>query len=497
MKKTPLIVAVAGLAATVTWTSCKTSMAGDYSEEKADLPQRKLIGVPAPYPTEGPDGVAAAARDFLARRALGWTIFRKVIAPVSLKGADLSLLRLPALLTWYEPSEFRRIFSLAWAGRRGSEDWERSVDAALQSYPEQRGLESNASYRSLLAKLQAARDDREIADALAAGLGRGRGKTLFNGPLLRDYLINVDGLLECRDDHPVIDGDNPAEQELARLASEPRDRNKFDGCFKQREMQREAVAIKLQWREVRCGNDRQADIDLTAFDTTAAGLEAAFRAGTWSDSVGRPVKAKCSDLFTVRVPRTTGTGYSDFALLGLHITTKELPEWTWVTVWWAPDSASDFGADRPDLAEGRPADGEYFRRWRNYKMCVVTAFDELDDLLRRAGPLPVDMPAGSRAVVETMRGVHTALGDTPAQDDAKVHTWCSNPYIERNEGESDSSCIGCHQHAGPGITFDAGGRHDRREQRVNNFLADFLWSWRDFVEQLAVAKQEAEDEAGL
>lgn len=94
----------------------------------------------------------------------------------------------------------------------------------------------------------------------------------------------------------------------------------------------------------------------------------------------------------------------DFAiLLGMHFTTREIPNWVWGTAWWhdRPGSAP-FGADRPDNVSGV---------WRNYMM---------SDGYSREVPLAVD------------GGPHTV--------------W--NPYIEgKYPNGMRSNCMSCHVRA--------------------------------------------------
>ena len=128
-----------------------------------------------------------------------------------------------------------------------------------------------------------------------------------------------------------------------------------------------------------------------------------------------------------------------YRLVGLHVITKELRKWLWVTMWWAPDGDGDFGADRPADLEADPI-------FRHYKMCVVSAHDERDP----------SQPPGP--------------------------TWCSNPYLERGAGNTRTNCIGCHQHGGTSLApetiigdetrFPANGRTEVRA----NFPTDYSWA---------------------
>jgi hypothetical protein len=104
--------------------------------------------------------------------------------------------------------------------------------------------------------------------------------------------------------------------------------------------------------------------------------------------------------------------------------TKELRDWTWITLWWAPDADADFGADRPDSvrALGGP--------WHNYKMCVVTDYAEND-------------PAAGASFMASAPSLASALEATNGPS-----TWCSNPYLEQGDHNAKTNCIGCHQHGG-------------------------------------------------
>jgi hypothetical protein len=184
----------------------------------------------------------------------------------------------------------------------------------------------------------------------------------------------------------------------------------------------DAAVVKAEWRRVWPGDP------LPTYDTSAAGL-ARRRSGdvSWDVPDGHAEPAPGS-IFTV----TTPAG-STFRLAGLHVMTKELDHWAWVSLFWSPEPGGHLGGDRPAAIDalGGP--------WAHYAMCAVTSFDE---------------PDGSP-------------------------TWCSNPYIEDGPGNAATNCIGCHQHGGTGLppgsilaTFDDFGTRMER----NNFPADYGWS---------------------
>lgn len=157
------------------------------------------------------------------------------------------------------------------------------------------------------------------------------------------------------------------------------------------------------------------------------------------------------DIYTVQL-----SGGERFSLVGLHIMTKELRHWTWVTLWWSPDADTDFGADRPAAikALGGP--------WSKYKMCAVTDYEERDP-----------DPRG---------GFDGTLGDALEATHGKF-TWCSNPFIERGARNAQTNCIGCHQHAGDpkrlaDILEDERTFPAQSRARVRaSFPADYSWAF--------------------
>ncbi|MHC4836646.1 MAG: c-type cytochrome [Planctomycetota bacterium] len=188
------------------------------------------------------------------------------------------------------------------------------------------------------------------------------------------------------------------------------------------------VVIKATWTRVGFG------FDLPAFDTSAEALQRKVGPGEqalWPEDGDRqypsgtdanaPLVPSADEIYTI----STRKG-SVYRLTGLHIMTKELRHWVWITLWWSDDPDSDFGADRP------ASFGELPSPWSNYKMCVATDYIEGDaDPLARYGDFP---------------SLQAALAATGHATGAP--TWCSNPYIEHGAGNARTNCIGCHQHAG-------------------------------------------------
>lgn len=206
----------------------------------------------------------------------------------------------------------------------------------------------------------------------------------------------------------------------------------------------DAAVVKADWRRA------ELDFRLPRADTSAAAMAArrASEAPEWL-AIGEDDPGE-DRIYTAVLPN--GNRYR---LAGLHLMTKELDHWLWVTLWWSPSPDDDFGADRP------PALADTI--WRNYKMCVVTSFTERDR-----------DPRG---------GAAGSLGDAlAAMHEADGPAWCSNPFLEVGAGNASSSCIGCHQHGGTALrseeiltdplAFPAFGRTQLR----NNFPTDYAFA---------------------
>lgn len=250
------------------------------------------------------------------------------------------------------------------------------------------------------------------------------------------------------------------------------------------------VVVKATWARVGFG------FDLPAFDTDADALArriGAGRSALWEEGGDRSYAAPADDagelvpgadaIYTIRTRKG-----SVYRLTGLHIMTKELRHWQWITLWWSDRPDTDFGADRPTSFEALPSP------WRNYKMCVVVDYIENDpDPLARFEDHP------------TLQAALAAAGHT-----AGGPTWCSNPYIEHGAGNARTNCIGCHQHAGTRATAD-GERFDLeaviaeasegpanpypangRLRRRDRFAADYSWAFSRLDDLTELVRKEVE-----
>lgn len=188
------------------------------------------------------------------------------------------------------------------------------------------------------------------------------------------------------------------------------------------------------------------------YDTSAAGLKTRLENGSFPDEGdGQAVNPDPSQVYTMQLkPDTTSR------LVAMHIVTKELRDWVWITMWWSPTPNEDFGADRPASITGTFA---------NYKMCVVTAYDEKDKAPGTGLP---------KSLADAINAANDG-GENPS-------TWCANPYLETAEHSAKTNCIGCHQNGGTpegmdSILAQTTKFPDHARKRVrNDFPADYAFT---------------------
>jgi hypothetical protein len=209
----------------------------------------------------------------------------------------------------------------------------------------------------------------------------------------------------------------------------------------------DAVLVKADFRRAELG------VRLPAYETSADALARKLERGTLDWGSGDSLEDPGPD----RIHTLTLPNGNRFRLAALHIMTKELEHWFWITLWWAPNPDSDFGEDRPR---------DFGGPWRNYKMCAVTAFDELDP--EPSAGLAEEAPSLAAALAATHRG-------------SNGPSWCSNPYLELGPGNAATNCIGCHQHAGTRVPVEtilndaAFPEHGRTELR-RDFPTDYSYA---------------------
>lgn len=419
----PLLFAIALAACSATGDELVGS-----TEQAAQPIDRLLIGKATTYPA---DSTLRARTPILEanmaeRRKAAWAIVEKVLMPVpiaaSAPGADEAVapaarLMLPRFQTWYSREEVLPMFDRLFRALPDSDKRARTPftkEAIDDVFP------WNATRATSLASFTEERlQARKQELATPAGLhSLGKDPRVLMSPdyvghLLHSYKQIVDCPIAAPGpmlDAGVAGGD--ADGGTPLLGASPSE--DFAPCLAG-EFPIGAVAVKTRWMP--------GSAPVPVYDTSAAALGEKLARGTFGDGDAQADPDE-SRAYTMRLsPDTT------MRLVALHIMTKELRDWAWITLWWSPDPSSDFGADRPASLTGPLA---------NYKMCVVTAYQEKDAA-----------PGSSFAAVQPT--LAAALGAASAEGPS---TWCSNPYLETAERAAKTNCIGCHQHGGTGETSD-------------------------------------------
>lgn len=446
---------------------------------KSDVFGRALIGLADAYPADLSldfDGLRLQ-RDMVMRRQLGWAVARRVLEPVPLYGlADIQadkpieieggMPTVPRWQTWYGVDDFRRVFQRLY-GELGPERRSAGEPFTFQEIDEALLWNAAAIDRSSrwpldrflrhverLGVCPPAQDAASCARSLQSNFSggtAGNARITYSPSTITHLLKNYGAQLACLDVLDDLSIDRVPVDEFAN----------FTACL-DAEFPRDAALIKAQW--VRADFGREVPV----YDTHAEALERVIGDGKsahWSRG-DRTAQPGPEEIFTVRL--RNGDLYR---LAGLHIMTKELRHWVWVTLWWSDTPDKDFGEDRPaDFTAGLDA------VWSHYKMAVVTHYRERDP----------DPGQGFDAYPSLQAALRVEHGDS---------TWASNPYIEHGRGNARTNCIGCHQHGGSTVAYDRdndgaldplipediitdGYRFplNGRVQIRRTFPADYLWS---------------------
>jgi hypothetical protein len=397
----------------------------DSSEQAAQPIDRLLIGQAARYPAD--PTLRAKAPVFEAsmaeRRKMAWQIVERVLMPVKISAEKpepaeaqqpssvepskimqppppvVAHLELPRFQTWYSREDVLPMFDRLF---RGLSDNDKRARKAFSPSAVDDVFPWNATMATSLASFTQERLDARKAElTTAAGVhSLGKDPRVLMSPEYVGHLLHSYGkILDCQ----------------PKGLSQINDPTQFAPCLSD-EFPAAAVSVKTRWMP--------DSMSVPTYDTSANALRAKLAAGAFGDGDGQANPTE-DEAYTMRLNQDTKT-----RLVALHIMTKELRDWTWITLWWSPDANSDFGADRPSTITGPFA---------HYKMCVVTAYDEKD-------------AAPGSSFTSANPSLAAALTASAAEGPA---TWCSNPYLETSERAAKTSCIGCHQHGGTGETSDS------------------------------------------
>lgn len=399
----------------------ETSASTDQDMSPTD---RLFVGAAAPYPA---DETLASKIDTLrssqaARRAAAWQIAKRVLEPVAIDGGTRTL---PRFQTWYAKEEVLPVFDHLLRGQT-------PADLAAHRLPTAPEVESAFSWLAGRATGTPAGDPDVVANRRAdldkngdASLG-GPERVLMSPETVAHLFENYTSILGCQVRFPAPNDPPPSATNFAPCVGT--------------EFPVGSVIVKARWVP--------DTLPLDAWDTDAAALTTALTSGAWG-TAPRSVTPDAKGIYTM----TLASGVH-MRLAALHIMSKELRDWAWVSLFWSDRPNTDFGADRPaDLA------GPF----ASYKMCTSDAFDEGDD-----GSSLASGDASLAAAVAATR----AFGP---------RTWCSNPYLEDGPANAKTNCIGCHQHAGTGldtasiITGNGAFPDGSRAQLRQNFPADYTF----------------------
>jgi hypothetical protein len=324
----------------------------DTVEQGASPIDRMLVGQAASYPAD------ATLRGRLAdiddseklRREIAWKTVAKVVAPVTIAGKPYA--KLPRFQTWYTSDDFLPMFDRLFGALPASQKIARapfSERAIDEVFP------WNATRAPSLASFTEERLEarkRELASGRGLrSLGKG-ARTLMSPAYVAHLFRSYSRVLEC-----------DAEAKSADFAP----------CLAG-EFPIDAVAVKARWIS--------GDEPMPVYDSASLAKDSFDPAG---DRTSDPNDAR---IYTMQLSEDTS-----MRLAALHVSTKELRDWLWITLFWS---------DTPD------PDSPLTGVWKNYRMCVVTSFNQ------------------------------------PGR--------CSNPYLELGAGNGNTNCIGCHQHGGTSET---------------------------------------------
>lgn len=452
---------------------------------KEDAFGRSLIGVADPYTPdprlEDPDVADELDRDMRKRRDQAWKTAHQVLEPVPLLGlANVAeeheeielpggeIPKVPRFETWYGIDDIKRMFQglygdFSAADRNAKtqftdealaavEEWNAAAVERSDRWPLERYLKHVAK----LGDCPEGLDDEACAISLQSkfsGAAAGIARITYSPGTAQHVLGNYGAIIDCLG---TLDEVDPAAR-----AEDP---DNFTHCFAS-EFGTSSVLVKAQWSRVGFGQK------LPVFDTDAETLKTRLGEGAsadWGDTGERTADPGSDEIYTIQLRNG-----AVFRLTGLHIMTKELRHWQWITLWWSDSPDDDFGADRPENFDELPP------VWSNYKMCAVSNYAEGDS-----------DPAGRYADMPSLAEALAASGQPGAP------TWCSNPYIEHGRGNARTNCIGCHQHGGATVDQDHNGDamldefdldavianesrfpFNGRVQQRDVFIADYLWSF--------------------
>ncbi len=406
-----VLVPLALLAVPLVAGACTEAQSDDPSNEDAVRSvERAALGKALPYV---PDTTLAArapdlAKSQKARREVAWKALAKILKDVNTSERAVRVngrrIKIPLFRTWYQKDDFERMFGKAYgdytpAQRKSRLPFSNTVISSTFDWNgKDRGSWTEQAYFDRIRQV----DTRKEAQGLA-----GNARVSYSPGFISHTMKNYGILTKCMRgqiaDNPTLDL-NPT--------------SNFAPCL-DAEFPTDAAIFKAAWLRADFGGT--VGVRPTTPDAIKDRRDGTIDNGGWGQGATEATPDENS-IFTVQL-----SDGANFRMPALHLITKEIREWLWITAWWSPDPNTDFGADRPAeiTALGGP--------WKNYKMCAVVTFNEQD-------PNPTGgYPTGPGSLGDALKAAYSGVGGP---------TWCSNQYIERGDRNAQTNCVGCHQHAG-------------------------------------------------
>jgi hypothetical protein len=353
-------------------------------------------------------------------------VAKRALEPVTIDGGATTI---PRFQTWYSQDEILPMLDRLLRAQT-PEQVKAHVPPTAEAIAEAMGWEATRGPTTAgwSAERLAKRKAEIEADAKAAASLGGPTHVLMSPALVAHLFAHYDSVLSCLDGHFPRANDPP-----------PSDTN-FAPCVGE-EFPEGAAIVKASWID--------ETLPLDVHETHAAALTDMLNDGSW------PAASRCATPDANSIYTMVLSSGMRLRLAALHVITKELRDWMWLTMFWSDTPNTDFGEDRPADLTGPFA---------NYKMCAVVDYDEGD-----VTPAPPDATDTSLA---------KALDATRAFG---PRTWCSNPYLEEGPNNGKTNCIGCHQHAGTDLMTqtilegDGAFPDGSREKLRTNFPADYTF----------------------
>ncbi len=347
--------------------------------------------------------------DMTYRRQMAWKLMSLLFADIK----NLSGFAIPAWQTFYSFDDAQRM----------ARTWHAHPDVAF--------AELEDMHASQLRNMPVWQGDAfnewlaRILNPLQLRGVTGLMRTLYDAHTLASLFGSAERLKDC--EKIVSNTSESDEQEFAPCLEQPLDRS--------------TLIVKAAWQ--RLEHQRQ----IPAYLTNVASLRQKMSRGQREWRADLSVQITDDEIYTIEL-----RDGSRFGLVGLHVMSKLLPNWWWMSLWWSPDTQSEFAQDKPS------SDAIWQREvMQKYQLCTVTAHREA----ATSSGLPGD-----------------------------PYSWCSNPYLEKGHNNMVTNCIGCHQHAGTNLAQEEIlNRMDQSAEAAlgqtrKNFPADYVWSLGSELKQI-------------